>query len=95
MDWKHIYKIKRFKYWVATAVFVVVILFIDPNNLLVTHRLHRQVSELHDEERQLRVDIHQDSINAAAIEQNLDAIEHYGRENYYLKRTNEDIFVVR
>ncbi|MBQ2510928.1 MAG: septum formation initiator family protein [Bacteroidales bacterium] len=95
MDWKHIYKIKRFKYWVATAVFVVVILFIDPNNLLVTHRLHRQVSELHDEERQLRVDIHQDSINAAAIEQNLDAIEHYGRENYYMKRTNEDIFVVR
>ena len=95
MDWKHIYKIKRFKYWVATAVFVVVILFIDPNNLLVTHRLHRQVSELHDEERQLRVDIHQDSINAAAIEQNLDAIDHYGRENYYMKRTNEDIFVVR
>lgn len=95
MDWKHIYKIKGFKYWVATAVFVVVILVIDPNNLLVTHRLHRQVSELHDEERQLRVDIHQDSINAAAIEQNLDAIEHYGRENYYMKRTNEDIFVVR
>ena len=95
MDWKHIYKIKGVKYWVATAVFVVVILFIDPNNLLVTHRLHRQVSELHDEERQLRVDIHQDSINAAAIEQNLDAIEHYGRENYYMKRTNEDIFVVR
>lgn len=95
MDWKHIYKIKGFKYWVATAVFVVVILFIDPNNLLVTHRLHRQVSEMHDEERQLRVDIHQDSINAAAIEQNLDAIEHYGRENYYMKRTNEDIFVVR
>jgi hypothetical protein len=37
----------------------------------------------------------QDSINAATISSSLDAKEHYGREHYYMKRPNEDIFVIK
>ncbi len=95
MDFKKIYKVKGFKYILATVLFVVVILFIDPNNLLVTGRLHRQVNALHAEERNLREAIVADSIAAADLRENPDALEHYGRENYYMKRSNEDIFVVR
>lgn len=92
---KKLLKIKGLKYWVATAVFAVVILFIDPNNLLVTLKLSRQVAQLHDEERELAEAIVQDSLNAASLKDNLNAIEHYGRENYYMKRANEDIFVIK
>lgn len=94
MDFKKILKIKGLKYWVATAVFAVVILFLDQNNLLVTMKLGRQVSQLHSQEEELREAIVQDSINNAALKGNLDAIEHYGRENYYMKRADEDIFVI-
>lgn len=94
MDFKKILKIKGLKYWVATAVFAVVILFLDQNNLLVTMKLGRQVSQLHSQEEELREAIAQDSINNAALKGNLDAIEHYGRENYYMKRADEDIFVI-
>lgn len=86
--------IKGLKYWVATAVFVLVVLFVDENNLLVTLRLKGQVRQLHDEERALRDAIVQDSVNDASLRDNLDAIEHYGRENYYMKRKDEDIFVI-
>ena len=92
---KKLLKIKGLKYWVATAVFVVVILFVDQNNLLVTMKLGRQVADLKDEEATLREAIVQDSINAATLKGNLDAIEHYGRENYYMKRSDEDIFVIK
>ena len=92
---KKLLKIKGLKYWVATAVFVVVIVFLDQNNLLVTMNLSRQVSELNDEEQRLREAIVQDSINNATLKGNLDAIEHYGRENYYMKRANEDVFVIK
>jgi len=92
---KKLLKIKGLKYWVATAVFVVVILFVDQNNLLVTMKLGRQVAELKDEEASLSEAIVQDSINAATLKGNLDAIEHYGRENYYMKRSDEDIFVIK
>jgi pyrimidine deaminase RibD-like protein len=94
IDYKKILKIKGLKYIVATVIFVVVIVFVDENNLLVTMRLHRQVNRLHAEECALREAIVQDSINAANIKDNLDAIEHYGRENYYMKRSDEDIFVI-
>ena len=92
---KKLLKIKGLKYWVATAVFLVVILFLDQNNLLVTMKLNRQVNALHDEEAQLRDAIVQDSINNATLRGNLDAIDHYGRENYYMKRSDEDIFVIK
>lgn len=95
MDFKKITKIKGFKYWVASALFVLIILFIDQNNLLVTMKLNRQVNQLHQQERALKEAIVQDSINDAALRGNLDAIEHYGRENYYMKRDNEDIFVIK
>ena len=95
MDFKKIYKAKGFKYIVATVIFLVVILFIDPNNLLVTHRLSRQVKDLRSEERELKEAIVADSAAAASLHENPDAIEHYGRENYYMKRPNEDIFVVK
>lgn len=95
MDFKKIKEIKGLKYWIATAVFALVILFIDPNNLLVTFKLGRQVHALHAEERAQKEAIIQDSIHAAELKNNLDAIEHYGRENYYMKRANEDIFVIK
>lgn len=95
MNWKKISKIKGLKYWIATAVFAVVILFIDPNSLPVTLKLGRQVAQLHDEERELQEAIVQDSINNATLKGNIDAIEHYGRENYYMKRADEDIFVIK
>lgn len=95
MNFKKITEIKGFKYWVATAVFVLVILFVDQNNLMVTMKLSRQVKNLHTEERELKEAIVQDSINDASLRDNLDAKEHYGRENYYMKRPDEDIFVIK
>ena len=83
------------KYVIATLVFVVLILFLDEYNLMVTRRVRRQVEELHVEEKALREAIVQDSINNATLRNSLDAKEHYGRENYYMKRPDEDIFVIR
>ncbi|MBP5527344.1 MAG: septum formation initiator family protein [Bacteroidales bacterium] len=92
---KKILKIVANKYVIATLVFVVIIVFLDPYNLFVTNRVKRQVDELHMEEEALKEAITTDSANNAALRGNLDAIEHYGRENYYMKRPNEDIYVIK
>lgn len=94
MDIKKILKIKGLKYWVATAVFLVVILFIDTNNLLVTMRLHREVKELEEKCSKLEAEIQKES----EVKQNYDDIEakeRYGREVYHMKRENEDIYTRR
>lgn len=95
MTMKKFLKIITNKYVIATLVFVVLIVFLDEYNLMVTHRVKNEVRELHAEEQALKEAIVSDSINNAALRDNLDAIEHYGRENYYMKRSNEDIFVVK
>ena len=92
---KKFLKIISNKYIIATLVFVVLIVFLDEYNLMVTHRVKKQVRELHAEEQALKEAIVADSINNAALRDNLDAIEHYGRENYYMKRPDEDIFVIK
>lgn len=77
------------------VVFAVYILFLDDYSIIATSRLKRQVRQLHAEEQALRQAIVEDSANAAELRDNLDAKEHYGRENYYMKRDNEDIFVIK
>lgn len=92
---KHFLKIITNKYVIATLVFVALIFFVDEYNLMVTRRVSRQVEALHAEEKALQEAIVADSVANAELVGNLDAIEHYGRENYYMKRSNEDIFVIK
>ena len=92
---KDILKVKGLKYIVATVVFLVVILFLDEYSLRVSSRLHRQVNELRGEEQALKDAIVADSAANAELKGSLDAKEHYGRDNYYMKRADEDIFVIK
>ena len=87
--------IKGLKYIIVLVLFAIYLVFIDDYSLISTARLKRQVRELHAEEQALRDAIVSDSLNAVQLRDNLDAKEHYGRENYYMKRDNEDIFVIK
>lgn len=91
MDIKKILKIKGLKYWVATAVFLVVILFFDSNNLFVTMRLHHEVAAGEDSIRKLEAAILQEGEEKQTIS-DIDAKEHFGRENYFMKKDNEVIY---
>lgn len=95
MDWNRIKKVVLNKYFIATVVFLVVIAFVDDYSLRVSARLHRQVDALHAEEQALKDAIVADSAANAELKSSLDAKEHYGRENYYMKRPDEDIFVIK
>ena len=91
LDIKKILKIKGLKYWVATAVFLLVILFIDSNNLMVTMRLQHEVGTYEDSIGRLEEAIRRESENKQSIS-DIDSKEHFGRENYFMKRDNEVIY---
>lgn len=82
------------KYVLATIFFVVIFCFVDQNSVLVSSKLRRQVRQLHKEEAALYTDYQSDSIEAQSLKNDREAIERYGRENYYMKRANEDIFII-
>ena len=88
------WKILKNKYVIAIVVFLLVIFFLDENNLLVVHSLRRDVAELNHTIDTMRQGYLQDSLQAERLKYDLDSIERYGRENYYMKRQNEDVFVI-
>ena len=87
-------KIIKNKYFIATVIFLIIVFFLDENNLFVMHRLNKDVKSLHKEESQLQKSIESDSIYIHNLVGNLDSLERYGREEYYMKRPEEDVFVV-
>ena len=90
-----IWKVIRNKYVAATLVFLLFFLLLGENNVLVTHQLKRDVASLNREIDLLEHDIKQDSAEAESLFGNMDALETYGREHYYMKRDNEDIYIIK
>lgn len=90
-----ILKVLKNKYILATFVFVVIICFIDENNLMVTFKLRNEVNGLKREEALLHEGIVNDSIEAYALKYDQEAIERYGRERYFMKCKDEDIYIIK
>ena len=88
------WKIIKNKFFIVCFVFFLIILFLDENNLFVIRSLKKDVAQLEFTIDTMRQGIYQDSLQAERLKNNLDTIERYGRENYYMKRKNEDVFVV-
>lgn len=92
-----ILKILSNRYVATLVIFAVIFLFLDENNLMVTLQQRKEVKRLHAIEKYYIESIRNDSIQAASLKysiENLPAIERYGRETYFLKAKDEDVFVV-
>lgn len=93
MNWNKIWNIVKNKYVATSLIFVVLFIFLDQNNIFVISRLHREVRHLRQEERNEQRAIIADSIHAINLINNIDTIERFAREEYLMKRPNEDVFV--
>ena len=89
------WKVIKNKYVAVTLVFLLFFLFLGENNVLVTHQLKRDLVELNKEIDLLEHAIKQDSAEAISLIGNMEALETYGREHYYMKRDNEDIYIIK
>ena len=92
---KKVVNVLKNKYFITFAIFLAIFLFLDENNLLVTLRLKKEVSQLEQQAAALREDIVKDSIQAQSLRSDRAAIERYGREAYYMKRADEDIYIIK
>ena len=89
-----ILKLVKNKYIIATLIFLAFFLFLSKNSIFVTMKLRHDVRQLHQQELRMKEDIRLDSIQAASLEGNADEVERYAREHYFMKRDDEDLFVI-
>lgn len=68
-------------------------LFLDNYSYLNHRVLDKQINELKDNKKYYQEEIIKDKENIKLL-QNLNHIEKYAREKYFMKKENEDIYIV-
>lgn len=80
-------------YILITTVFFIWILFLDSNSVVVNIKLKSQINDLENKINQLQKEIEIDKKLIATLK-NLDSLEKYGREKHFMKKQNEEIFII-
>ena len=80
-------------YILITTVFLIWILFLDSNSVVVNIKLKSQINDLENKINQLQKEIEIDEKLIATLK-NLDSLEKYGREKHFMKKQNEEIYII-
>lgn len=89
-----IFRIVSNKYIIAITVFAVLMLFVDRNNLFEQMQRRQQLNELLASKKFYQDEIDQTRKNLNDLKDNPAALEKFARENYLMKKDNEDLFIV-
>ncbi len=73
--------------------FIIWMLFLDNTSYLLHRELDQQIDELEANKKYYQDEIRKDNQNIKKL-QNLDRVEEYAREKYYMKRDSEDIYII-
>lgn len=74
-------------------VFAVWMLFIDSNSLLIHSELNEDISDLEDEKEYYKNEIEKDKKAIKELSTD-EGVEKLAREKYYMKKENEDIYII-
>lgn len=98
MKWKDLKNNKWFafaasSYFLVSLSFIVWMAFFDTNSLLIHRELQQEIDKLEDQKAFLQEEIEKDK---KMLEELKDpkALEKYAREKYYMKKDNEEIFLI-
>lgn len=83
------------KYLLATAAFIVWMLFFDRNDVFTQFQRRGELNELKQSKQYFEKQIADNKKFSNDLQFNASAIEKYAREKYLMKRDNEDLFVIQ
>src|SRR5215217_7186118 len=91
---KKIFSVLSNKYIIALSIFAVIILFTDHNNLFEQWDRKQQLKKLLVKKAYYQEEIEKTKRKLAGLSNDATAIEKFAREKFYMKRDNEDIFII-
>jgi len=91
---KKLFKTLANKYLVAFMVFSVWMIFIDDNNIFFLRKNVNKLKEYRVEKAYFIEKIKNDSIRLQEMKVNAKNLEKFAREEFLMKKKNEDIFLI-
>ncbi len=81
------------KYTLILILFVIWMIFFDTNSYFIHKELNDDINALQDTKEFYQKEIDEDKKFIEKMKDS-DEVEKYAREKYYLKKENEDIFII-
>ncbi|WP_298500021.1 septum formation initiator family protein [uncultured Algibacter sp.] len=75
------------------VVFGVWMLFFDANSWLIHHELNTEIDDLENEKKYYKKEIEKDKKDLKKLSTE-EGLEKFAREEYYMKRDNEEIYII-
>ena len=84
----------RSKYFIAFASFVVIMLFLDKNDLFTQYERHRELQQLRQSREYYNQEISSERIELEQLKRDPTTLEKYAREKYLMKKEGEELFII-
>jgi cell division protein FtsB len=91
IKWK---KIVSNKYFIAIIVFIIIVLFLDDNNLIERFQLSDKKAELYEQIEFYDSEIKENNRKFEELKTNSENLEKFAREEYFMKKDNEDVYII-
>ena len=86
-------KFLKNSYVIIIIIFVVWMIFFDSNSILVHNELNNDINDLNNQKEYYKNEIARDNIELNQIKTD-SGLEKYAREKLFMKRDNEEIFII-
>ena len=83
------------KYIIVLIAFVIWMAFFDPKDFGLTYERTQKLKELKESEKHLIKEIKETKAELSLLKSDAESIETYAREHLYMKKDNEDLFIVK
>jgi hypothetical protein len=82
------------KYFLTGIAFLILMLFLDRNNLVSQYKMRKELNGLRKELQFFRDQAAKDSMELSRLMGDSLELEKLGREKYMMKRDSEDIYII-
>ncbi len=95
IHFEHIPKWVKNRYFIATSIFIVWVLFLNEQNLFTTYFSYRgELKKLEQSKAYYEQEIGNAREKLHQLKENPAALEKFAREKYWMKKDDEDLYVI-
>ncbi len=92
--WNNLPKWAKNRYLIASVLFLVWMAFFDTNSFLVHRNLNQEIKELERAKARYEEETVKDLEALKKLDDDPEKLEEFARENYYMSKEGEDVFLV-
>lgn len=82
------------RYALSGIVFLIWVGFFDQNNMITQFQYHHELNKLEEEKSFYRNELKQVQADLKELKSNPASLEKFAREKYFMKKEDEEIFVI-